>query len=187
VPDSAKTEPVVEMELYFRELIHGIDSSLLEEWEKLRNPEYVAAEAADKPARPSTYDLTRDTANFQRLVRMRVHGFLQDVAARDWENAAGQVESAGGDLAVEARRIEAAFTDYFAERGRFRLDPVGRAAGNTHWDEPAEPGSQPVAQVLVDAEEHNDWEARFTVLLERSRTEARAVVRFEDVGPIGVF
>ena len=187
VPDSAKTEPVVEMELYFRELIHGIDSSLLEEWEKLRNPEYVAAESADKPARPSTYDLTRDTANFQRLVRMRVHGFLQDVAARDWENAAGQIDVAGGDLAVEARRIEAAFTDYFAERGRFRLDPVGRASGNTHWDESAEPGSQPVAQVLVDADEHNDWEARFTVLLERSRTEARAVLRFEDVGPIGVF
>ena len=61
----AKTEAVVEMEDYFRELIRGIDSSLLEEWEKLRNPEFVAADTADKPARPATFDITRDPAAFR--------------------------------------------------------------------------------------------------------------------------
>ena len=40
VPDSAKTPEVVEMEDYFRELIRGIDSSLLDEWEKMRDPDY---------------------------------------------------------------------------------------------------------------------------------------------------
>src|SRR6185503_3080819 len=35
VPATAKTEEVAEMEDYFRELIRGIDSSLLEEWERL--------------------------------------------------------------------------------------------------------------------------------------------------------
>lgn len=42
-----------------------------------------------------------------------------------------------------------------------------------------------MAQVLVDPDGNNDWEARFTVLLEASRTEARAVVRFDTVAPIG--
>jgi hypothetical protein len=46
VPDSAKTEEVVEMEVYFRELIRGIDSSLLEEWERMKNPAWVADESA---------------------------------------------------------------------------------------------------------------------------------------------
>jgi superfamily II RNA helicase len=92
VPDDAKTEEVVEMELYFRELIRGIDSSLLEEWERMRNPDFVAAElAADKPARPSNFDITRDVSAFQRLVRTAILGFLQDIASRDYEAAANRL------------------------------------------------------------------------------------------------
>jgi len=91
VPETAKTELVLEMEEYFRELIRGIDSSLLEEWERLRNPDFVAADSADKPSRPATFDITRDTAAFRRLVRIAILGFLQDVAGRDWEDAAARV------------------------------------------------------------------------------------------------
>ena len=68
VPDGAKTPEVVEMEDYFRELIRGVDSSLLDEWERPRNPEFVAADASDKPARPASFDVTRDAAAFQKLV-----------------------------------------------------------------------------------------------------------------------
>ena len=62
VPENAKTAEVVEMEDYFRELIRGIDSSLLEEWERLKNPDFVAATTSDtdKPARPASFDITRD-------------------------------------------------------------------------------------------------------------------------------
>jgi hypothetical protein len=65
-------EEVLEMETYFRELIRGIDSSLLEEWEKMRNPDFVAEETGDKPARPSSYDLTRDVPAFRRLFQRQV-------------------------------------------------------------------------------------------------------------------
>jgi hypothetical protein len=67
VPDSAKTPEVVEMEDYFRELIRGIDSSLLDEWERLKNPDFVAAELGGKPARPASFDITRDADAFRRL------------------------------------------------------------------------------------------------------------------------
>jgi hypothetical protein len=39
--------------------------------------------------------------------------------------------------------------------------------------------------MLIDLEGHNDWEARFTVLLARSRAENRAVVRFDETRPVG--
>ena len=196
VPDEAKTEEVVEMETYFRELIRGIDSSLLEEWERLRNPDYVALELADdKPARPTTFDITRDAAAFRRLVRTAIFGFLQEVAARDWESAASRLATgealAEGENALmspEAKRIEKAFSAYFDARGRFRLDPEGRAAKHTHFAEERDAdgvASWAVAQVLVDKDELNDWEARFTVSLADSRAQARAVVRFADTGAIG--
>lgn len=196
VPTAAKTGEVVEMEDYFRELIRGIDSSLLEEWERMRNPDYIAAEiaGADKPARPASFDLTRDDAAFRRLVRIAIFGFLQDVAARDWESAAARLATgeAGGStpegtpMSPEARRIEAAFAGYFDARGRFQLDPEGRAARHTHWDEAGTAGEWRVAQVLIDPQEQNDWEARFIVPLAEARTQNRAVVRFESVAAIGI-
>ena len=198
VPATAKTEEVVEMEDYFRELIRGIDSSLLEEWERLRNPDFIAAEmgGADKPARPATFDITRDTMAFRRLVRTAIFGFLQDVAARDWESAtsrlatgeAGAPAADNAALSPEAKRIEAAFSAYFDAHGRFRLDPEGRSTKHTHWlgDSDAPHASEwNIAQVLVDADDQNDWEAQFTVSLAQSRAENRAVVKFEAVALIG--
>lgn len=183
VPEAAKTEPVVEMEEYFRELIRGIDASLLEEWERLKDPNYVAKEegGAEKPARPTTFDVTRDRDGFRRMVRAAVLGFLQDVAARDWEAAAARLANVDEK---EARRIEDAFRVYLGERGRMRLDPEGRSAKHTHWDEEGGGGVWRVAQVLVDFEELNDWEATFSVSLAESRAADRVMLRFEGVGAI---
>ena len=223
VPESCKTEEVLEMETYFRELIRGIDSSLLEEWEKLRNPDFVAAEAGDKPARPSSYDLTRDVPAFRRQIRAAIFGFLQDVLVRDWDAAAERIAETGDRKAetgktedgrqrtddggqtteavpvpaglgesielakkVAARKLEERFAPYFEARGRFRLDPAGRAAGHTHWvEENRETGELMVAQVLVDPEEQNDWELVFTVDLNASRTVQNVVLRWDELRPVG--
>ncbi|HYP16016.1 MAG TPA: DUF3516 domain-containing protein, partial [Opitutus sp.] len=67
----------------------------------------------------------------------------------------------------------------------FRLDPEGRAAKHTHWDEDGGAGEWEVAQVLVDPEEQNDWEATFVVSLSESRTQNRPMLRFGGVRPIG--
>jgi superfamily II RNA helicase len=223
VPDTAKTEEVLEMETWFRELIQGIDSSLLEEWERLRDPDYVAPEAAsDKPARPSNYDLTRDAASFRRQVRAAILSFLQDIAARDYDSAAEKCgigepaapSAVGPDLASgrenenpsathgatqgralqmpvpPARRLEALFAPYFEARARFRLDPEGRAANHTHWleDEAAlrarDTAELHLAQVLIDPDGQNDWEARFTLDLSATRAAAHPVLSLETVTPL---
>ena len=40
VPDGVKTDEVVEMELYLRTLLRQVDSSLEDEWERMRDPDY---------------------------------------------------------------------------------------------------------------------------------------------------
>jgi superfamily II RNA helicase len=193
VPDSAKTPEVIEMEEYFRELIRGIDSSLLDEWERLKNPDFVAAEIEGKPARPASFDITRDADGFRRLTRTTLLGFLQEVVARDWEAAADRLAAGGaadpGISNSEPRRIEKEFAAYFDARGRFRLDPEGRSAKHTHVDEQgagsAEPGTWRIAQVLVDVDGQNDWEARFELSLAESRKESRPVLRFLTVNLVG--
>ena len=179
VPDSAKTEEVAEMEVYFRELIRGVDASLLEEWERLKNPEWVAVETddADKPARPASFDVTRDEKAFRRVVRAEIFAQMQRVLS--WEDE------------YEAER--AVFAAYGEARGRFRLDPEGRSAKHTHFGvivtdgivATAAVGEMEVAQVLVDAEGANDWEVVFGVAIAASRAESRAVVRLVAVRAIG--
>jgi hypothetical protein len=220
VPDAAKTGDVIEMEMYFRELIRGIDNSLLEEWERmsgnadfgLRNAALQTGAAADgapaddtpKPARPANYDITRDAAGLRRLVRVAILGFLQDVAARDYDaaaermtwqgdatnpacagDAAAKLQNAQADrsdrLSVPPSYIEQQFAPYFDARGRFRLDPEGRAAKHTYFDD----DGVSIAQVLADADEQNDWESRFTLDREATRRESRVVLRFNGVGAIG--
>lgn len=178
VPDSAKTEEVAEMEVYFRELIRGVDASLLEEWERLKNPDWVAAETdgADKPARPTSFDVTRDAAAFRRLVRAEIFAQLQ--RSLSWDE--------------EHEKDRAAFMAYGEARGRFRLDPEGRAAKHMHFGDvviegvvaTAAPGEMEISQTLVDAEGHNDWEAVFGVEMVTSRAENRAVVRLVTVRAI---
>jgi superfamily II RNA helicase len=192
VPAAAKTEAVLEMEDYFRELIRGIDSSLLDEWERLRNPDFVGREAPEKPARPAAFDVTRDRTAFRRLIRTTVFGFLQDIADRDWESAAARLESGGARVLAEgepmsagARRLESAFAAYFEARERFRLDPEGRSAQHAHWTEDDPAGEWRLAQMLIDPGEQNDWEARFVVSLADSRLAQRAVVIFVEVVPVG--
>ncbi|MFT3866940.1 MAG: DUF3516 domain-containing protein [Nibricoccus sp.] len=205
VPETAKTESIVEMEEYFRELIRAIDSSLLEEWERLRNPDYVAEPTAtDKPARPTSFDITRDQVSFRRLIRTAILGFLQDIAARDYENAAARLAAetpnANSQTPKQAsevpsnkdqvpsdkiRRLENAFGSYFTARTRFRLDPEGRSAKHTHWSDNNPPNQLTVSQVLIDPADQNDWEAIFTIDLAASRSESRVVLRFDSVQAIG--
>ncbi|HEY4249167.1 MAG TPA: DUF3516 domain-containing protein [Lacunisphaera sp.] len=193
VPDSAKTDEVIEMEEYFRELIRGIDSSLIDEWERLKNPDFIAAETAAKPARPTSFDITRDSAAFKRLVRTAILGFLQDIAAGDAEAArsriAASVEDAATDESVhqaEVRRIECEFTAYFEQHHRFRLDPEGRSGKHTYFtEETAHSQIWRVAQILVDPESLNDWEARFEVSLPDSRAGNRPSLKFLEVKPVG--
>jgi hypothetical protein len=191
VPDSAKTDAVVEMEAYFRELIRGVDASLIEEWEKMKDPEWIAADTggAEKPARPASYDVTRDETSFRRLVRAEIYLMLQGAAR--WGAAGGRSAPPSQDETEKEKEMSyRRFEPYFEARGRFRLDPEGRAAKHTHFEKTlgeglAAPGELEASQVLIDAEGANDWEAVFVISLTESRAEDRAVVRLAAVRPIG--
>jgi len=175
VPDAVKTEEVMELETYFRELISGIDSSLIEEWERLRDPDYVAEETAEKPMRSERFDLTQNTVEFTRLVRLAIHRILQNAAANDWEFVA--------DSSGESERVvEDAFQDYFKTRGRFRLDPEGRAKTNTHVE--VDGNHWAIDQVLIDTEGCNDWVLRFSLDIAECRLRAAVVLHWESLAAV---
>ena len=68
-----------------------------------------------------------------------------------------------------------------------RRAPRGTEARNgrhTHVTRAEDGKSWRVAQTLVDPEDHNDWQAEFSVDLARAREEGRPLLRLLGLGPI---
>ena len=137
VPDTVKTDAILEMELYLRDMLRQVDSSLLEEWERMRDPDYVAAAApgADmRPPRPEEPpDVTRDTKAFTAAIRTRVFAFLRAWSIGDDEAALGLID-APADADGEpwtAARLRAAREAHRAEHSGLRLDPEARNLRHT--------------------------------------------------------
>jgi len=185
VPELAKDEGVQEIITYFGAIVRQVDSSLLDEWERLKDGVPAAGEVRAPRATADAYDVTRDAKQFTVLVRNEMYRLLRALATKNWENAATLVGGIGvvGGPPAEAwtpAKIEASLAPYFAEHGVIRTDPKARGPGNT-LVEPRE-GFWDVKQILCDPEEHNEWVIECSIDLARSREAAAPVVRITRIG-----
>ncbi len=189
VPDAAKTEPVREMEIYLRTMIRQVDSSLLDEWEKMRDPAYQRAETRE--ARPpgaeeAKQDITRDAKGFTATIRNRIFSFLRGLVNADFEQALSHL-SATEDLEGQpwtAERLRAALDDHHAEHERICLDPNARNLRHTYVLPSEDKRAWRIQQMLVDPEENNDWVAEFYVDLAESRQSGEPALRLVRIGPL---
>jgi superfamily II RNA helicase len=193
VPDAAKNDQVREMELYLGTMIRQVDSSLLDEWEKMRNPDYQRAET--KEVRPpgadeADKDITRDTKVFTAAIRNRIFIFLRDLIIGEFEQAITSLTSAQDTEGRPwtAERLQPLLDDYHSDHENILLDPNARNARHTYVVPGEDKKTWRVQQMLVDPEEHNDWVVEFEVDLAESRKlgePALTLVRIGSLTPGG--
>jgi hypothetical protein len=191
VPDAEKTDAVREMELYLRELVRGVDSSLLDEWEKMKDASWQPAggDALElrPPAAEEPPDVTRDTKAFTAAIRTRAFSFLRawsigkDEAALETIDAPADADG----LAWAPDRLKAAREGYRIEHpGGVRLDPEARNLRHTYV-KPSDDGASWLAQqMLIDAEGHNDWVLELEVDLAASRGLGQPVLKLLRLGEL---
>jgi hypothetical protein len=194
VPDGVKTDTVYEMELYLRTMLRQVDSSLLEEWEKMRDPHYRPPEAVGRAAmdlRPPgaealEEDVTRDVKAFSAAVRTRIFVFLRAWSIGDNQAALAALDSPqdGDGDAWTAERLRAAWEDYRVEHEYLRLDPEARNLRHTHVEPFEDRSAWRVHQMLVDPEMYNDWAAEFEVNLTASRQAQSPVLQLRRLGSV---
>lgn len=190
VPDSAKNDTVREMEIYLGAMIRQIDSSLLDEWEKLRDPNYQRAETKEvRPpgAEEAALDITRDTKAFTAAIRNRIFSFLRGLVVGDLETALASLNSpddADGQPWTTAR-LEQALDVYHADHEHICLDPNARNVRHTYVTPSEDKKSWRVQQMLVDPEENNDWVAEFEIDLAASRQSGEPSLKLRRLGPLG--
>jgi superfamily II RNA helicase len=192
VPDSAKTDTLFEMELYLRDMLRQVDSSLLEEWERMQDPNYrgpgMAPGEEMRPPRPEEPpDVTADPKAFTAAIRTRVFAFL-----RAWSTGQDEASLEALDATVDgdgeawtAARLKAAREAYLVEHtGGLRLDPEARNLRHTYVQPSADRGSWRVQQMLVDVQGLNDWVAELDVDLASSRASGEPVVQLLRLGTL---
>ena len=189
VPDAAKNDAAREMEIYLGTMIQQVDSSLLDEWEKMRDPNFHRAETKEiRPpgAEEAEQDITRDTKAFTALVRNRIFTFLRGLVIGDFEQALAALsspEQPGGEPWTAARLSEA-LERYHTEHERLCLDPNARNQRHTYVTPTEDKKSWRVQQMLIDPEEMNDWVAEFEVDLAQSCAAKEPHLRLRKIGPL---
>lgn len=189
VPDAAKTDTVREMELYLGTMIRQVDSSLLDEWEKMRDPNYQRVETREvRPpgAEEAAQDITRDPKAFTAAIRNRMFNFLRGLVNRDFEQALTHLSSPEDTDGQPwtTTRLEDALEGYLAEHQRICLDPEARNTRHTYVLPAEDKRSWRVQQMLVDPEGHNDWVAEFEIDLAASQAKAEPVLRLRRLGSL---
>ena len=183
VPDLAKDDGVLEIEHYFALMLREVDSSLIQEWEKMGDPNYRPPVERDKTPKPEAApDITRNLPAFKAAVRSRIFAFLRAAASGDVEGALTVFPEKDGNPGADS--IKAALAAYQAGHERIRLDPEARNLRHLHVT-PSEDGLHwNVLQTIVDPEELNDWVIEMQVALSASREAGVPVMCMLGIHPL---
>ncbi|GIE88497.1 DEAD/DEAH box helicase [Actinoplanes regularis] len=174
VPEDARTEELGDLIEWLGELVRQVDSSLLDEWERLRNPGAVVEEVRldDKP--PA---VTRNVRAFKVLVRNAMFRRVE-LAALGRYDELGELD---GESGWTAQRWRDAIDDYFDEYDELGTGSSARGPALLQIEQG--PALWTVRQVFEDPEGDHDWGIDATVDLAESDEAGGAAITIVAVGP----
>lgn len=179
VPDDLKSEDFQDIIAWLGEMVRQVDSSLLDEWEQLANPEVETAEQAAERA-DQVRPVTSNARAFRVLVRNAMFRRVE-LAALDKVEELGEMDAdSGWDVDAWGEAMDA----YWDEYDELGTGPDARGPKLLQIQEDAEHGLWKVRQTFADPNGDHDWGISAEVDLAASDEEGRAVVRVTDVGQL---
>ncbi|MGD8863853.1 MAG: DUF3516 domain-containing protein [Myxococcales bacterium] len=176
VPDSYWNDELVDLVAYLRSTLERVDSSLLEEWERMLDQ---GADQEEREVAERVHAHERDPRMLRSRIRSEAHMLVKALAAGDWEEATACVHPDPDDP-WDADRFEQALAPFFEQHERLRFDHEARNARYTLIDD-AGPKRHRVRQVLLDPEEDNTWYVEARVDLREGEPEG-PLLRVVEIG-----
>lgn len=175
VPDEAKDEELSDLIEWLGELIRQVDSSLLDEWENLTNPE---DESGRPIAPPTARGVTANPRAFRVLVRNAMFRRVQLAALRRYDEL-GELD---GNEGWDADAWQEMLTDYYAEHNEIGTGGDARGPAMLIIDEGREAWT--VRQIFDDPEGDHDWGISAGIDLAASDEAGEAVISVTDAGQL---
>ncbi len=182
VPEEARTEELADLTEWLGEFVRQVDSSLLDEWERLLHPGEMdqalrlARDNAHGEAGPPP--VTANARAFRVLVRNAMFRRVELMARRRWEEL-GELD---GDAGWDANRWEEAFGPYWDDHAEVGIGAAARGPGllmiETHADR------WEVRQIIDDPAGDHDWGISAVVDLAASNAAGAAAVTVTRAGAL---
>ncbi len=178
VPDEAKTEELTDLIEWLGEMVRQVDSSLLDEWERLANPEAAEAVASGQlDERPPA--VTSNVRAFRVLVRNALFRRVELAALRRWDDLGELDDEAGWDADAWADALE----PYFGEHDEIGTGADARGPAMLIIDD-SDKDLWRVRQIFDDPEGDHDWGFSAEVDLAGSDDAGEAVIWVTAVGAL---
>jgi len=164
VPEKYKNEEILEMQDYLREMLQRVDSSLLDEWQRMQNPEFILPEEKEEPLPPFAVS--------ERMVKALVLQFLVAWGKGDFAAATDCLEPSEE---FSEKKLAALHKEYIETHKELRLDAEGRSNKHTSIEKKGDVWE--VTRMLQDYDEQNDWQIVFAVDLAESKRGERLMMK----------
>jgi superfamily II RNA helicase len=169
VPESARTEEVSDLIEWLGELVRQVDSSLIDEWERLTSPEPLIVGAPALPVKPRP--VTGNVRAFRVLVRNALFRRVELAARKRWWDL-GEMDGADG---WDADAWSEALEPYFEEYAAIGTGPDARGPGLLILDV-SSPERWTARQILDDPAGDHDWGISAEIDLAASDEAGEAVL-----------
>jgi superfamily II RNA helicase len=184
VPESYRDERLDDVLAFLRATVRGADASLLDEWERMKDPAYRmappderAALAALPPPRAARPD--DDPRAFAARVRNELHRLLRALAAKRWDEALAAISDPAG--AWTATRVEAELAPYFADHPSIDIRPAARLPHNTFLEKTGLT-TYAARQRIVDPQGEVDWVVECAIDVAAERGEDAPMIELVRIG-----
>ena len=174
VAEELRTDEIDDLTAWLGALVRQVDSSLIDEWERLLHP----TDGTDAPIRPTSAAPTvmDDERAFKVMVRNQIFEWVQRLSGR-------RAYDVFVDAAVDTERYSSiedvveAMSGYWDRYDSIDLGPDARSPDRFVYD----PRIGRVAQILLDPDETNEWRLEATLDTDATIEQGRAVLRFVDI------
>jgi hypothetical protein len=164
VPDQHRTPELGELVEWLGEIVRQTDSSLLDEWESLTDPDAVhrhAVELAEHRPPTSPRAISKQERAFAVMIRNAMFRRVQLVARDDLDglmaldHATAERTDPPGEVVMTRSAWNAAIDDYYSEHDEVLLDADARGPDLLRVERTGR--SWPVTQTLHDPAGNHDW------------------------------
>jgi hypothetical protein len=156
VPEPLRDEELDDILEQLRAMLRAVDSSLLDEWQHLRDPARPH-QAALPPPTPASRRLADDPRALGARVRGELHRLLKALALKQYEEAAALARAPDGAPAWTSESLAAELAPYWAEHASIDVTPAARRPRQTVIAAAAEAGTFTARQRILDPAGDEDW------------------------------
>jgi superfamily II RNA helicase len=174
VPDSYKTDEVLDIVAYLRNVLLRVDTSLIDEWESMFDDESMTAEQLVEKPRPS-FDPRVSHKAFMAKVRAELFHLVRLLSQKNYEEAADAVFPSADDLWTK-ERFEEALVPFYAEFQSLIADPRARNPELTKVTK-IDDENYEVTHTLIDDQDERSWFLEASIDLASINDEKLPVLR----------